>query len=139
MEAVSRPDPRRGLRVPASRLAWLPLALTLAIGAESAEAIVSDRHLRGVGALECDLEAGADAPAIGFRLLVYARERMLQLVGTPDRFGYQEVSESALRFPLVLAHGAPLACELELPAGALACVAAGAAGPPRLGLCLPSP
>lgn len=116
--------------------AALGLALVTAACAP-ALAIVSDRHLRGVGALECDLESGPNAPAIAFRLLVHAKDRMLQLAGGAERFGYEELSDSALRFPLLLGHGVPLTCDLELPAGALACAAAG--GTPRLGLCLPSP
>jgi hypothetical protein len=107
------------------------------LAAPPAAAIVSDRHLRGVNALQCDLEPGANAPAFAFRLLVHAKDRMLQLAGAPERFGYQEVSDSTLRFRLALAHGVPLDCDLELPAGALACTAA-ATPTPRLGLCLPS-
>jgi len=109
----------------------------LTLFAASAHAIVSDRHLRGVNALECDLEAGETAPAMAFKLLVRAKERRLQLAGTDRPFAYEEISESALRFPLALAHGPALSCDLELPAGALACRNPSApASQPRLGLCL---
>jgi hypothetical protein len=47
------------------------------------------------------------------------------------------VSESTLRFRIAFAHGAHLDCDMELPAGALACTAP-AASAVRLGLCLPS-
>ena len=111
------------------------LAVAGFVAAVPAGAIVSERHLRGVNALACDLESGANAPAVAFRLVVHAKERMLQLSGAAERFAYEEVSDSILRFRLTLAHGAPLDCDLELPAGALACAAQGAAAP-RLGLCL---
>ena len=101
-------------------------------------AIVSERHLKGVKALECDLEAGSVAPAMAFRLIVDAKQRTLQLAGG-ERFPYEEASDSRLRFRLVLAHGAPLGCELELPAGALTCVPeAGSSARARLGLCMPA-
>jgi hypothetical protein len=126
----------RLLAVIRGRFRVLGLLIAACAVAPPAAAIVSDRHLRGMNALECDLESGANAAAFAFRLLVHAKDRMLQLAGAPERFGYQEVSDSTLRFRLALAHGAPLDCDLELPAGALACVpAAGTA--PRLGLCLP--
>jgi len=109
-----------------------------AVVALPALAIVSERHLRGVNALACDLEAGAQAPATAFQLLVDVRHHTLQLTGGA-RFPYEEASDSSLRFTVALADGAPLSCELELPAGALSCVPVGdhqAAA--RLGLCLPA-
>ena len=114
--------------------------VVLALLASSAHAIVSDRHLRGVNALECDLEAGNGGTAIAFKLLVRAKERRLQLAGTNQPFPYEEISESSLRFPLALAHGPALSCDLELPAGALACRNPSAPeAQPRLGLCLAAP
>jgi hypothetical protein len=121
-------------------VAFAAVAAALVLCLPAAQAIVSERHLRGVNALDCDLEAGSDAPAMTFKLLVRAKERRLQLSGTDQPFGYEEVGESMLRFPLALAHGPALSCDLELPAGALACRdAADAANRPRLGLCLAAP
>jgi hypothetical protein len=115
----------------------LAAALWGLLACAQAHAIVSERHLRGVSALECDLEAGADAPAVAFRLLVDIRQRLLQLADQAERFPYEEASESSLRFPLAFGDGARMACELELPAGALSCAAAEEAERPRLGLCFP--
>lgn len=117
----------------AGMLAGIACATALPAGA-----IVSERHLRGVHAMACDLEAGGGSPGMTFNLKVFAKERMLQLAGTEYRFGYEEISDSALRFRLALGHGPALDCDLELPAGALACAAPGDAGGFRLGLCLPS-
>jgi len=123
-----------------SAAAAVVFAAAMMLCASGAHAIVSERHLRGVNALDCDLEAGTNAPAMTFKLLVRAKERRLELSGTDQPFGYEEIGESTLRFPLALAHGPALSCDLELPAGALAChEAADAAARPRLGLCLPAP
>jgi hypothetical protein len=116
----------------------LALVLLAGLAAQDAGAIVSDRHLKGVKAMACDLESGSNAPAVAFTLNVFVKEHMLELVGGGERFAYQETSDSTLRFRLAFAHGAPLDCDLELPAGALACTPAGGARRPRLGLCLPS-
>jgi hypothetical protein len=35
--------------------------------ASAAGAIVSERHLHGINALECDLAPGANAPVVAFR------------------------------------------------------------------------
>jgi hypothetical protein len=118
------------------RVAAMAGLAALLVGAQ-ADAIVSERHLKGVSALACDLEAGGDASAVAFRLLVDTRQRLLQLDGQAERFPYEEASESSLRFPLAFGHGRRLACELELPAGALGCAAAGESQRPRLGLCFP--
>jgi hypothetical protein len=116
-------------------IVWLAGALA---GAGGAGAIVSERHLRGVKALACELEAAGDGAApVRFRLAVNGKERTLRLESDGAPFRYQEVSDSTLRFPLSLPAANELTCELELPAGALSC-AAGAATP-RLGLCLPAP
>jgi hypothetical protein len=64
-----------------------------------------------------------------FNLKVFAKERMLQLAGMEDRFRYEDISGSALRFRLVLGHGSLPDCDLALPAGALACAAQGASRP----------
>jgi hypothetical protein len=114
------------------------LAVLAGVAAQDVAAIVSDRHLKGVRAMACDLESASNAPAVTFTLNVFAKEHMLQLVGVGERFAYQETSDSTLRFRLAFAHGAPLDCDLELPAGALACTPDGGARRPRLGLCLPS-
>jgi len=114
-------------------------AALLCLGASGAQAIVSERHLRGIEALDCDLEAGPNSPAVTFTLRVLAKERRLQLSGGKQPFGYEEVGESMLRFPLALAHGPAQSCELELPAGALACRNPSVPDArPRLGLCLPA-
>jgi hypothetical protein len=121
----------------AALIAWLAGAMA---GAGDAGAIVSERHLRGVKALACELEAasGSAAPAT-FRLAVNSKERTLRLESGGQPFPYQEISDTALRFSLSLAAGSALTCELELPAGALSCAASASPASPRLGLCLPAP
>ncbi len=110
------------------------------MAAVPAWSIVSERHLRGISALDCDLEGGAGDTARTFRLLVHAREHQLQLDGASDRFPYEEASDSSLRFRLPLSGQSALDCELELPAGALACAEPNvSASRQRLGLCLRAP
>jgi hypothetical protein len=115
-------------------IAWL------AAWAGHSGAIVSERHLRGVKALLCELEAasGGAAPA-RFRLAVNSKERTLRLESGGAPFPYEEISDTALRFALSLPAASELTCELELPAGALSCASAVSSASPRLGLCLPAP
>lgn len=118
----------------AAFIAWLAGAIA---GAGEAGAIVSERHLRGVQALACELEASSNgAAAAHFRLAVNSKDRTLRLESGGTPFRYEEISDTALRFPLSLPSASGLTCDLELPAGALSC-AEGAASP-RLGLCLPA-
>lgn len=113
------------------------LSLAFVLAPHSAYAIVSERHLKGVSALQCDLEIGRDQPSVVFTLLVDAKEKRLRLADGGQRFPYEELSESALRFPLTLAAQSPMTCILEMPAGALSCANSQQAGNPRLGLCFP--
>ena len=122
------------------RLIATSLLAASGVAAVPAWSIVSERHLRGISALDCDLEGGTGDPARTFRLLVHAREHQLQLDGAADRFPYEEASDSSLRFRLPLNGQSALECELELPAGALACADPKLdARKQRLGLCLRAP
>ena len=95
-----------------------------------AHAIVSDRHLQGVSALECELES---SPSI-FTLLVDARKNTLQLENKTEKIAYEEVSEHVMRFPLALPATPVQVCEIEFPAGSLVCTREG--GEADLGFCL---
>ena len=92
--------------------------------------IVSDRHLQGVRALECDLESSPTE----FTLLVNARKHTLQLEKAFENIVYEEVSENMLRFQLTLPEAPMRTCELEFPAGALVCT--DNSGDADLGFCL---
>lgn len=123
----------RALPSVAARAARAAMALVLMTMVAGAGAIVSDRHLKGVRALDCELELVASE----FRLWVSTGDRTLRLDEDPRKIPYQDVSETVLRFRFV-PEGAPeLNCDLELPAGALTCVdPAGAAG---IGFCVVVP
>ena len=95
-----------------------------------AQAIVSDRHLQGVSALECDLESSQSE----FRMLVNARKHTLQLENDVHLITYEEVSEDIMRFPLALPKAPMRICELQFPAGALVCTSDD--GREDLGFCL---
>lgn len=95
-----------------------------------AQAIVSDRHLQGVSALECDLESSQSE----FRMLVNARKHTLQLENDAHQITYEEVSEDIMRFPLALPKAPMRICELQFPAGALVCTRDD--GQEDLGFCL---
>ncbi len=92
------------------------LAASLLAGT-GAHSIVSDRHLQGVSALECELESSPSE----FRLLVNVKDRTLQLEKTAKKISYQDLSESKLGFRLLLPGAPARSCELELPAGSLVC------------------
>jgi hypothetical protein len=129
---------RRAVARRAGAFAWLVGAVA---AAGDAGAIVSEQHLRGVQALACELEAvsGGAGVAARFRLAVNSKERTLRLESGGTPFRYEEISDTALRFPLSLPAARELTCELELPAGALSCTADADPRSPRLGLCLPAP
>lgn len=118
---------------------WLRASLSaaLVIAPHFAYAIVSERHLKGVSALQCDLEIDKDQPSVAFTLLVDVKERRLRLADTSQVFPYKDASETTMRFDLVLPSSAPMRCDLEMPAGALTCTNASNPAQPRLGLCLP--
>lgn len=101
------------------------------LGITCAHAIVSDRHLQGVRALECALES---SPA-EFRLLVNTKKHTLQLENETKKIAYEEVSETTMRFRLVLPEAPARICEIEFPAGSLVCTRDG--GESDLGFCLP--
>lgn len=100
-------------------------------GITCAHAIVSDRHLQGVSALECDLESSPSE----FRLLVNAKKHTLQLEEQAEEISYEEVSDSTLRFRLQLPDSPGRTCEIQFPAGALVCT--GGDGKTDFGFCLP--
>ncbi len=99
-------------------------------GINCAHAIVSDRHLQGVRAIECELESSRSE----FRMLVNAKKHTLQLEDDPDKIAYEEVSEDTLRFVLTLPEAPQRICELQFPAGALVCTSN--VGKADLGFCL---
>ena len=104
------------------------LAATLCVA--SVHAIVSDRHLQGVSAIECDLESSQSE----FRLLVNAKKHTLQLENDTQKITYEEVSEDTMRFALKLPEAPERICELQFPAGALVCTSND--GQSDLGFCL---
>lgn len=109
------------------------LAFALMTMFAAADAIVSDRHLKGVSALDCDLES---APS-EFRLWVSTRDRTLRLDDDPRKIPYRDVSDTVLRFRFAPPGAPELACDLELPAGALTCV--DPAGVAAIGFCVVVP
>ena len=100
------------------------------LGVAPVHAIVSDRHLQGVSALECDLESSQSE----FRLQVNAKKHTLQLENETQNITYEEVSEDTMRFPLALPEAPFRICELQFPAGALVCTSED--GQADLGFCL---
>jgi hypothetical protein len=100
-------------------------------GIACAHAIVSDRHLQGVSALECDLESSPS----GFRLLVNTRKHTLQLEQQVETISYEEISDTTLRFQLVLPESSGRSCEIQFPAGSLVCERND--GKTEFGFCLP--
>lgn len=115
------------------------LSLVLVIAPHFAYAIVSERHLKGVSALQCDLEIDKDQPSVAFTLLVDAKERRLRLAESSQDFPYKDASETTMRFDLALPSYGTMACDLEMPAGALTCANPKKPSQPRLGLCFPRP
>lgn len=113
------------------------LSLVLVSAPHFSYAIVSERHLKGVSALQCDLEIEKDQPSVAFTLLVNVKERRLRLADTSQVFPYKDASETTMRFELALPSRDPMACDLEMPAGALSCVDPKNPAQPRLGLCFP--
>lgn len=113
------------------------LSIVLASAPHFAYAIVSERHLKGVSALQCDLEIDKDQPSVAFTLLVDVKERRLRLADTSQVFPYKDASETTMRFDLPLPSYEAMACELEMPAGALTCANPKTPSKPRLGLCFP--
>lgn len=118
---------------------WLraSLSVVLVIAPHFTYAIVSERHLRGVSALQCDLEIDKDQPSVAFTLLVDAKERRLRLADTSQVFPYKDASETTMHFDLALPSREPMICDLEMPAGALTCTNPKTPAQPRLGLCFP--
>ncbi|NIO39750.1 MAG: hypothetical protein GTO41_05865 [Burkholderiales bacterium] len=115
-------------------LCLFPICLFSAVlGVKSAYAIVSDRHLQGVRALECDLESAQSE----FRLLVNVSKRSLRLEDEPSEIAYEEVSDHTMRFPLTLPQAAKRTCDLQFPAGALVCTSKN--GQADFGFCLTIP
>ena len=100
------------------------------LGVAPVHAIVSDRHLQGVSALECDLESSQSE----FRMRVNAKKHTLQLENDTHKITYEEVSEDTMRFPLALPKAPVRICELQFPAGALVCTSDD--GQADLGFCL---
>ena len=100
------------------------------LGVAPVHAIVSDRHLQGVSALECDLESSQSE----FRMRVNAKKHTLQLENEAQKITYEEVSEDTMRFPLALPEAPVRICELQFPAGALVCTSDD--GEADLGFCL---
>ena len=100
------------------------------LGVAPVQAIVSDRHLQGVSALECDLESSQSE----FRMRVNAKKHTLQLENDTHKITYEEVSEDTMRFPLALPEAPVRICELQFPAGALVCTSDD--GQADLGFCL---
>ena len=100
------------------------------LGAAPVQAIVSDRHLQGVSALECDLESSQSE----FRMLVNAKKHTLQLENAAHKITYEEVSADTMRFSLALPDAPVRICELQFPAGALVCTRDD--GQADLGFCL---
>lgn len=121
------------MRTPSSIAAHAALTLALMSMVIGADAIVSDRHLKGVRALDCDLEFVASE----FRLWVSTGDRTLRLDDDPRKIPYQDVSDTGLRFRFAPAGAPELACNLELPAGALTCVDPG--GVAGIGFCVVVP
>ena len=109
---------------------WRAAVAALLLAGPYAHSVVSDRHLQGVRALECDLES---SPA-EFKLLVNIKEHTLQLEEQVEKIPYQEISDSKLRFRLQQPGAPVLTCELELPAGSLVCTRPD--GSPEVGFCL---
>ncbi|UCH49354.1 MAG: hypothetical protein JSU95_06120 [Betaproteobacteria bacterium] len=99
------------------------------LGVAPVQAIVSDRHLQGVSALECDLESSQSE----FRMLVNAKKHTLQLENDTQKITYEEISEDTMRFRLALPQAPVRICELQFPAGALVCTSDG--GNADLGFC----
>ncbi len=125
------PDIFKSVRIAqaVTRVCSIPLIAAM-LGAASVHAIVSDRHLQGVSALECDLESSQAE----FRMLVNAKKHTLQLENTTQTITYQEISEDTMRFALVLPEAPMRICELQFPAGALVCTSDD--GQADLGFCL---
>ena len=117
--------------VPALRMKrFTDSALAGTLGVATVYAIVSDRHLQGVSALECDLESYQSE----FRMLVNAKKHTLQLENDTQKITYEEVSEDTMRFALKLPEAPLRICELQFPAGALVCTSED--GRADLGFCL---
>ena len=111
------------------RVTCISLFATM-LGIAPVQAIVSDRHLQGVSALECDLESSQSE----FRMLVNAKKHTLQLENGAQKITYEEISEDTMRFPLALPQAPVRICELQFPAGALICTTDD--GQADLGFCL---